>query len=67
METTLNTNASASWLSAPIATYRVRMEQYRTYRRTVRELSGLSDRALADLGLSRAMIKSLAREAAYGA
>ncbi len=67
METTLNTNASVSWFSAPVAAYRVRTEQYRTYRRTIRELSDLSDRALADLGLSRSMIKSIAREAAYGA
>ncbi len=45
---------------------RTRYGQYMTYRRTVRELSSLSDRALSDLGLSRSMIKGLAREAAYG-
>ncbi|SFC07042.1 DUF1127 domain-containing protein [Tropicimonas isoalkanivorans] len=46
---------------------RARFEQYKTYRQTHRELSSLTDRALSDLGLSRSMIKSLAREAAYGA
>lgn len=43
---------------------RARYARYRVYRNTVRELSRLSDRALTDLGLSRSMIRSLAREAA---
>ena len=38
-----------------------------SYRRTVRELSALSNRDLADLGISRGEIKYLAHEAAYGA
>lgn len=37
------------------------------YRRTVRELSALSNRDLADLGISRSAIRSLAHEAAYNA
>ncbi len=66
METTLNNTASANLLSAPVAKLRKRFEQYKTYRRSVSELSELSDRALADLGLSRRMIKSVSREVAYG-
>ena len=38
----------------------------KTYRTTVAELENLSNRDLADLGLSRSMIKSIALEAAYG-
>lgn len=37
------------------------------YRNTVRELNALGDRDLADLGLSRGMIESVAREAVAGA
>ena len=40
--------------------------KWRVYRNTVSELSALSNRELADLGLSRAMISSIAHEAAYG-
>ena len=35
------------------------------YRQTRRELDGLSDRDLADLGIQRSMIATVAREAAY--
>jgi uncharacterized protein YjiS (DUF1127 family) len=45
---------------------RVAMERRRVYNRTVRELSALSSRELADLGLSRTMITRVAIEAAYG-
>jgi uncharacterized protein YjiS (DUF1127 family) len=40
--------------------------QRRTYLRTVAELNGLTDRELADLGISRLGIADIAREAAYG-
>jgi len=40
--------------------------QRRTYLRTVAELNGLSDRELADLGISRLGITEIAHEAAYG-
>ena len=36
------------------------------YNNTVRELSELGDRELADLGLSRIQIKTIARQHVYG-
>ncbi|WP_166416210.1 DUF1127 domain-containing protein [Cochlodiniinecator piscidefendens] len=44
-----------------------RFAQYRTFRKTVRELSELSGRELADLGIARSAIHSVAYEATYGA
>ena len=38
----------------------------KVFRTTVSELEGLSSRDLADLGISRSMIKGIAFEAAYG-
>ncbi len=38
----------------------------KVYRTTLSELESLSTRDLADLGLSRSMIKGIAYEAAYG-
>ena len=40
--------------------------RYRVYRQTVRELAALSERDLADLGLHRSSISTIAMEAAYG-
>lgn len=40
--------------------------QRKIYKTTVSELENLSGRELADLGLSRSSIKSIALEAAYG-
>lgn len=42
-----------------------RYAQYRTYRTTLNELESLSDRELADLGLARTMLRSVAYKAAY--
>ncbi len=39
--------------------------RYRLYRQTVKELSELSGRELADLGLHRSEIKRIAYQAAY--
>ena len=43
------------------------LERRRVYNQTLFELNGLSDRDLTDLGLSRANIAEVAREAAYTA
>lgn len=40
--------------------------RYRMYRQTVRELTALTDRELADLGIHRSSISAIAMEAAYG-
>ncbi len=42
------------------------LQQRRIYARTVAELNGLSDRELADLGISRMSIPDISHEAAYG-
>jgi uncharacterized protein YjiS (DUF1127 family) len=42
------------------------MQRRKVYLQTVHELNCLSDRDLADLGLARADIGTLAHEAAYG-
>jgi uncharacterized protein YjiS (DUF1127 family) len=41
-----------------------KLRSWKRYRQTVRELSRLSDRDLADLGISRFDIDSVARDAA---
>ena len=41
-------------------------EKYKVYRSTLRELSQLGDRDLADLGLNRSMIRKVAMQSAYG-
>lgn len=43
-----------------------RVAKYNLYRTTLTELQGLNDRDLADLGIARADIQDLAREAAWG-
>lgn len=45
---------------------RERLQNYRVYRQTFNELARLDDRDLADMGINRAMIPSIAREAAFG-
>jgi uncharacterized protein YjiS (DUF1127 family) len=42
-----------------------KIRAYALYRKTVRELSQLSDRELDDLGISRFHIASVARQAAF--
>lgn len=40
--------------------------QYRNYRKTFKELSRMTDRELADIGITRYDIDTIAREYAYG-
>ncbi len=42
------------------------LQQRRLYARTLAELNSLTDRELADLGISRLAISDLAHEATYG-
>ena len=71
MSGTLNAIASrgglAEKLALAAAEWKSRVEKRRLYRRTYRELSELSAREKADLGLNQSSIGAVAYEAAYGA
>lgn len=45
---------------------RAHLDKYKVYHSTLNELSQLSDRDLADLGLDRSSIRTVAKQAAYG-
>ncbi|MGI9368459.1 MAG: DUF1127 domain-containing protein [Ruegeria sp.] len=51
-------------LSSLIEAAKIRFVRHRMYRQTVNELSALSGRELADLGLHRSMIRRVAMQAA---
>lgn len=53
-------------LAAIVGRMQQAIDRRRIYERTLRELRALSDRDLADLGLHRADLHEVAREAAYG-
>ncbi len=53
-------------LVATLTVLRAAVQRRRVYAQTLRELKALSDRDLADLGIHRSMIRTVAREAAYG-
>lgn len=53
-------------LVATLTVLRAAVQRRRVYDQTRRELKALSDRDLADLGIHRSMIRTVAREAAYG-
>ena len=42
-----------------------RLDRYRLYRKTLAELSTLSDREMNDLGIDRFSLRDIARQAAY--
>ncbi|MCG7519202.1 DUF1127 domain-containing protein [Ruegeria sp. Ofav3-42] len=56
--------APVTGLASLIEAAKTRFARYRIYRQTVNELSELSNRELADLGLHRSMIRRLAQQAA---
>jgi len=49
-----------------VANVKAALARRAVYTRTLAELNALSDRDLADLGVVRAQVADLAREAAYG-
>ncbi|EBA14325.1 hypothetical protein RSK20926_15777 [Roseobacter sp. SK209-2-6] len=62
------TASKAAIAASPMAwldDLRIRFNRYRLYRKTVNELSALSNRELADLGLNSSMIKRISYQAAY--
>jgi len=56
----------ANSIAAAFRNASLRFAQHRAYRQTVAQLSTLGDRELADLGLHRSMIASVAAKGAYG-
>ncbi|WP_425505180.1 DUF1127 domain-containing protein [Tritonibacter litoralis] len=57
----LTQNAQSGFVGGLVA----KVKAYAIYRKSLNELRALSNRELADLGLSRSMIKRVALEAAY--
>lgn len=64
--TRVASNGLVERLMAAVAALRTNLGKRALYARTVRELQLLTDRELADLGINRASIHSVASEAAYG-
>jgi uncharacterized protein YjiS (DUF1127 family) len=60
-----NGSRHVGWRS-PLARLRRAVARHREYLRTFGELSALTDRELADLGLSRLSIRDIAWESVYG-
>ncbi len=56
-------SAPSGGLTSLIETAKTRFARYRLYRQTVNELSALSNRELADLGMHRSMIRRIALQA----
>lgn len=57
-------DTSTGGFGAIVQAVKTRFVRYRLYRQTVSELSALTNRELADLGLNRSMIRGLAHQAA---
>lgn len=62
----VSSNGLRGRLAALWADFAARRASAKLYRQTVEELSALSNRDLADLGLNRSDINTIAHEAAYG-
>ncbi len=54
-----------SYLATLVAALRIRYARWKLYRETVSEMSSLSNRELADLGLHRSELKRVAYMAVY--
>ena len=65
MSSEIQGHRSANRLSGLMGALSARYTRYKTYRVTLDELEALSDRDLADLGIARSMIRSIAYKAAY--
>jgi uncharacterized protein YjiS (DUF1127 family) len=63
---TYDLSRSQSLGSGWIAQLRQSLASYGLYRQTLGELQALTDRELADLGLSRLSIRQVAYESVYG-
>jgi uncharacterized protein YjiS (DUF1127 family) len=68
----VNTSRAATFspadrFSGLLAQVKASFARRAVFTQTLRELNALSDRELADLGIARADITTIAREAAYGA
>lgn len=55
-----------AWFGDVVAAWAVARQRRAVYARTVKELSGLTDRELSDINLSRAQIHDVAHQAAFG-
>ncbi len=60
----VETGLEASGIFGMVEGLRTKLRQFVAYHQTLNELKSLQDRDLRDLGLSRAMFRELAREAA---
>jgi len=59
------TRSTGSGTGLSLQTLTDRVSRYMRFRKTLNELRELSDRELADLGLSRAMLPRIAQQAVY--
>jgi len=59
-------NGLADRVSAFVKSIKLAAQRRAIYDQTLRELNGLTNRELADLGISRLNIQDVARTAAYG-
>ncbi|WP_211784251.1 DUF1127 domain-containing protein [Falsirhodobacter algicola] len=61
------TIAGPGRISFSLDTLKAALRRRAIYRQTVQELNALSSRELTDLGIRRSEIRSIARDAAFGA
>ena len=64
-EATVSATFHAGRVSSYFGGITKRVSQYRVYRNTLAELQMLGDRELADLGLNRSVLRSVAYKSAY--